>query len=123
MEKALHTDPKLSCVLIDEAQFLTKSQVLELCKIADELSIPVLCYGLRSDFRNEPFEGSMYLLTLADDLVEIKTICHCGRKATMNMRIDSSGNKVTTGSQIAIGGNDLYVATCRRHFFNPVYTK
>lgn len=123
VEKALHTDPKLSCVLIDEAQFLTKSQVLELCKIADELSIPVLCYGLRSDFRNEPFEGSMYLLTLADDLVEIKTICHCGRKATMNMRIDSSGNKVTTGSQIAIGGNDLYVATCRRHFFNPVYTK
>lgn len=116
-------DPKLSCVLIDEAQFLNKDQVLQLCKIADQLSIPVLCYGLRSDFCNEPFEGSKYLLALADNLVEIKTICHCGRKATMNMRVDVNGKKVTQGEQIAIGGNDLYVATCRRHFFNPVYSK
>lgn len=119
---ALQQDPKLACVLIDEAQFLSKQQVLQLCDIADRLSVPVLCYGLRSDFRNEPFEGSLYLLTLADNLIEVKTVCHCGRKATMNMRVDEKGNKVTEGEQIAIGGNDLYIATCRRHFFHPVYT-
>ncbi|HYF98372.1 MAG TPA: thymidine kinase [Coxiellaceae bacterium] len=114
--KAKATDPKLRCVLVDEAQFLTKAQVLELCRISDELSIPVLAYGLRTDFKAEPFSGSMYLLALADELVEIKTVCHCGRKATMNLRVDAQGRAVREGEQVAIGGNELYVATCRHHF-------
>lgn len=106
----------LRCVLIDEAQFLTKLQVLQLTDIADKLNIPVLAYGLRSDFRGEPFEGSAYLLSLAEELTEIKTICHCGSKAIMNMRIDAQGNAVRTGEQVQIGGNESYVATCRKHF-------
>lgn len=109
-------DHKIACILIDEAQFLSKRQVLELCKIVDELNLPVLCYGLRSDFQAEPFPGSLYLLALADNIIEIKTVCHCGKKATMNMRIDANGNKVTEGEQIAVGGNDMYVSTCRHHF-------
>jgi len=104
------------CVLIDEAQFLTKAQVLQLSEIAEQLKIPVLAYGLRSDFLGEPFEGSKYLLTLAQELIEIKTICHCGRKATMNMRIDPQGDPVRSGDQIEIGGNDRYVAVCHFHF-------
>lgn len=108
--------PALKCVLVDEAQFLSKQQVYQLAAIVDEFSLPVLTYGLRSDFRAEPFEGSLYLLILAEELIEIKTICHCGRKATMNMRIDEHGNKVSEGSQIEIGGNDRYIATCRIHF-------
>ncbi len=116
VRKAIEADPKLKCVLIDEAQFLTKAQVYQLCRISDELSIPVLAYGIRSDFRAEPFEGSLYLLALADELSEIKTICHCGRKATMNMRVDRQGRAVREGDQVAIGGNELYVATCRKHF-------
>jgi len=106
----------LKCILVDEAQFLTKDQVMQLCKIVDELDIPVLAYGLRSDFLGEPFEGSLYLLAWADNLVEIKTICHCGRKATMNMRIDEHNRPVRTGAQIEIGGNERYVSTCRKHF-------
>lgn len=106
----------LKCILIDEAQFMTKQQVLQLTDIVDEFNIPVLAYGLRSDFQSEPFEGSLYLLALADNLIEIKTICHCGRKATMNMRIDANNQKVTQGAQIEIGGNDRYIATCRKHF-------
>lgn len=117
-EEKLHN--KLSCILVDEAQFLSKQQIFQLAKIVDELNIPVLCYGLRSDFQAEPFEGSKYLLILADNLIEIKTVCHCGRKATMNMRVDSNGNKITHGAQIAIGGNDLYIATCREHFMTGV---
>ena len=109
-------EPNLKCVLVDEAQFLTKSQVFQLTEIVDKLEIPVLAYGLRSDFRAEPFEGSLYLLALADNLIEIKTICHCGRKATMNLRIDQSGRSVRTGAQIEIGGNERYIAVCRRHF-------
>lgn len=107
---------KISCVLIDEAQFLTKEQVYQLSDIVDTFHIPVLTYGLRSDFQGEPFEGSKYLLTLAEDLAEIKTICHCGRKATMNMRIDEKGRAVHEGAQIEVGGNDRYVAVCRIHF-------
>jgi len=107
---------KLNCVLIDEAQFLKKDQVWQLTDIVDEFNIPVLAYGLRSDFRGEPFEGSLYLLTLAEDVAEIKTICHCGRKATMNIRLDEKGNVVTIGNQIEIGGNGKYVAVCRKHF-------
>ena len=104
------------CILIDEAQFLTKEQVWQLSDITDNYNIPVLTYGLRSDFQGEPFEGSIYLLAIADQLIEIKTICHCGSKATMNMRIDEFGNKVKIGEQIEIGGNDKYTSTCRKHF-------
>ncbi len=114
-EKKQH-NVKLQCVLVDEAQFLTKAQVHQLTEIVDKLDIPVLTYGLRSDFRGEPFEGSQYLLILADNLVEIKTICHCGRKATMNMRVDEHGKAVKSGEQIQIGGNESYVAMCRKHF-------
>jgi thymidine kinase len=106
----------IKCVLIDEAQFLTKDQVWQLTQIVDEYHIPVLAYGLRSDFKGESFEGSQYLLAWAEDLIEIKTICHCGRKATMNMRIDEQGIAVSSGAQIEIGGNERYVAVCRRHF-------
>jgi len=108
---------KLDCVLIDEAQFLTRNHVLQLCRIADELSIPVLCYGLRTDFQANLFEGSAALLALADSLVELKAVCECGRKATMNLRIDSEGHAVAAGAQTEIGGNDRYIALCRRHFF------
>lgn len=106
----------LKCVLIDEAQFLTKEQVLQLVWIVDQLDIPVLAYGLRTDFLGEPFPGSLYLLAWADNLIELKTICHCGRKATMNMRIDEHNRPVRTGEQIEIGGNERYLSTCRKHF-------
>jgi len=111
-----HRDDPLHCVLIDEAQFLTREQVFQLARVADELGIPVLAYGLRTDFRGEPFEGSKYLLAWADTLNELKAICHCGRKATMVLRLDPQGNAVRSGSQVEIGGNDRYVSVCRRHF-------
>jgi thymidine kinase len=107
---------KVQCILIDEAQFLTKAQVEQISRVVDEFGIPVLAYGLRSDFRGEPFEGSKYLLAWAEELTEIKTICHCGRKATMNVRVDEQGRALSEGEQIEIGGNERYVATCRRHF-------
>jgi thymidine kinase len=106
----------LSCVLIDEAQFMTKKQVQDVCRIVDQQDIPVLAYGLRSDFRGEAFEGSMYLLLLADELVEIKTICHCGKKATMNARFGSDKKIQRTGEQLEIGGNEKYVSLCRKHY-------
>ena len=106
----------LSCVLLDEAQFLTKSQVFSLGEIVDKLEIPVLAYGLRSDFRGELFEGSLHLLAWADELVEIKTICHCGKKAGMVLRLDENGEPVNIGDQVKIGGNDIYVSVCRKHF-------
>lgn len=112
---------RLDCVLIDEAQFLTRAQVFDLCKICDELSIPVLAYGLRTDFRGEPFEGSKYLLAWADNLKELKAICHCGKKATMVVRQDASGKTVTNGEQVEIGGNDRYVSLCRQHFNASFY--
>ncbi|OGT56669.1 MAG: thymidine kinase [Gammaproteobacteria bacterium RIFCSPHIGHO2_12_FULL_42_10] len=112
----LRHNNKLKCVLVDEAQFLTKQQVLELTEIVDQLDLPVLTYGLRSDFRAEPFPGSQYLLIFADNLVELKTICHCGRKATMNMRVDAEGKPTQVGAQVQIGGNESYVAVCRKHF-------
>jgi thymidine kinase len=107
----------LNCVLVDEAQFLTREHVLQLCRVADELGIPVLCYGLRTDFRGELFPGSAALLALADALIELKAVCECGRKATMNLRVDAGGNAVAAGAQTEIGGNDRYIALCRRHFF------
>jgi thymidine kinase len=106
----------LDCVLVDEAQFLTKVQVFQLASVADDLGVPVLCYGLRTDFRAELFEGSATLLGIADTLQEIKAICECGRKATMNLRVDAQGRAVTEGAQTEVGGNDRYVALCRRHF-------
>jgi thymidine kinase len=108
---------KLHCLLIDEAQFLTRDHVLQLCRVADDLSIPVLCYGLRTDFQGNLFEGSAALLALADALVELKAVCECGRKATMNLRVDAEGHAVASGAQTEIGGNDRYIALCRRHFF------
>ena len=108
---------ELHCVLIDEAQFLTRDQVLQLCRLCDEVNLPVLCYGLRTDFLGQLFEGSAALLALADALVELKAVCECGRKATMNLRVDAEGHAVASGEQTEIGGNDRYVALCRRHFF------
>jgi thymidine kinase len=107
----------LDCILVDEAQFLTQRHVLQLCEVADRLSIPVLCYGLRTDFRGKLFPGSAALLALADALIELKAVCECGRKATMNLRVDADGHAVAAGAQTEIGGNDRYVALCRRHFF------
>ena len=111
----------LHCVLVDEAQFLTKDQVFQLGQVTDMLDIPVLAYGLRTDFQGEPFEGSKYLLAWADNLRELKAICHCGSKATMVIRLDINGNAVTEGTQIEIGGNDRYVSMCRRHFKERFY--
>jgi thymidine kinase len=108
---------KLDCILVDEAQFLTQKHVLQLCEVADRLSIPVLCYGLRTDFQGKLFPGSAALLALADTMVELKAVCECGRKATMNLRVDSEGHAVAAGAQTEIGGNDRYVALCRKHFF------
>ncbi|MDR1233801.1 MAG: thymidine kinase [Holosporales bacterium] len=108
--------PKTACILLDEAQFLTKKQVHELCRVVDELNVPVLTYGLRSDFLGEPFEGSLYLLILADELVEVKTICHCGRKAIMNAKFDGNKKIIRQGEQVDIGGNEKYTALCRKHF-------
>ena len=112
---AHHVEP-LACVLVDEAQFLSREQVWQLARVADEGGIPVLCYGLRTDFQGELFEGSAALLGIADALVELKAVCHCGRKATMNLRIDPGGAAVCAGDQTEIGGNERYVALCRKHF-------
>lgn len=116
-QKQKSINANIQCVLIDEAQFLNKEQVYQLTKIVDDLNIPVLAYGLRSDFRGEPFEGSQYLLIWADNIVEIKTICHCGKKAIMNVRIDAEGKVTNTGEQVQIGGNSQYVSICRKHYF------
>jgi thymidine kinase len=113
---AVHAGTLLDCVLIDEAQFLAPEQVWQLARLADEAGIPVLCYGLRTDFQGELFPGSVVLLGIADALVELKGVCHCGRKATMNLRVDESGAAVKQGQQTEIGGNDRYVALCRKHF-------
>jgi thymidine kinase len=110
----------IGCVLVDEAQFLSRAQVLQLARVCDELDVPVLCYGLRTDFRAELFEGSAALLGIADTLQEIKTICGCGRKATMNLRVNERGDAVKQGAQTVIGGNDRYVALCRRHYMERI---
>ena len=107
----------VDCLLIDEAQFLTKNQVKQLGIIVDKLDIPVMTFGIRTDFQGNLFEGSKYLLAWADNLKEIKTICHCGRKATMVLKINSSGKIILEGTQIDIGGQEKYVSVCRKHFF------
>lgn len=109
-------DGPLHCVLVDEAQFLTRAQVWQLGEVVDALRIPVLCYGLRTDFRGELFDGSQYLLAWADELSEIKTICHSGKKATMTVRVDEHGHAVSDGPQVEIGGNERYVSVSRAEF-------
>ncbi|MGS1077151.1 thymidine kinase [Pseudoxanthomonas beigongshangi] len=120
LERLIRTDiaehGKLDCVLVDEAQFLTKPQVWQLSEVVDALRIPVLCYGLRTDFRGELFEGSQYLLAWADEISEIKTICHTGKKAIMTVRVDEEGRAVQDGPQVEIGGNDRYVSVSRAEF-------
>ena len=111
-----HARAPIACVLVDESQFLTRDHVRQLGAVVDELNVPVLCYGLRTDFRGELFPGSAQLLGWADNLVEIKTICHCGRKATMVVRVKGDGTAEREGAQIEIGGNERYVPLCRRHF-------
>ncbi len=111
---------KLGCILLDEAQFLTRAQVFQLAALADETNIAVLAYGLRTDFQANLFEGSMWLLALADTVTEIKAICTCGRKATMNLRLDAGGRAVREGEQTEIGGNERYLAVCRRHFMEAM---
>jgi len=117
----LKLQQQLDCVLIDEAQFLSKQQVKQLTDVVDLLNVPVLAFGLRTDFLGETFAGSQALLAWADKLVELKTICHCGRKANFVVRLDQDGNAATTGSQVQIGGNDSYVSMCRAHFKELVW--
>lgn len=109
-----------ACVFVDEAQFLAGAQVWQLARVADDLGIPVMCYGLRVDFRGELFPGSAALLALADDLREVRTICHCGRKATMVVRRGPDGRALTEGAQVQVGGNEIYVSLCRRHWREAV---
>jgi thymidine kinase len=109
--------PEVACLLIDEAQFLTPAQVHQLHRLAHLRDVPVICYGLRSDFRGEAFPGAAALLTLADDLEEMKTICACARKASMNVRLDPQGRRVREGDQVMIGGNELYRVACPRCFY------
>ncbi|HEX9171315.1 MAG TPA: thymidine kinase [Telluria sp.] len=113
----LASAPSVACVLVDEAQFLTTSQVQQLHQLAQVRGVPVICYGLRSDFRGDPFPGSAYLLALADDLEEIKNICTCGKKATMNVRVDQDGKRIREGEQVSIGGNESYRQACGRCFY------
>ena len=117
-----HSVLAIACVFVDEAQFLTRRQVHDLGDVADELCVPVLTYGLRTDFQGNLFEGSQFLLAWADVITEIKTICHCGRKATMVLRIDSDGQPIRGGEQIKVGGNESYVSVCRRHFKSGLAT-
>lgn len=114
---SLERDAELSCVLVDEAQFLTPPQVKQLHRVAHVLSLPVICYGIRSDFLGEPFPGAAYLLALSDSLEEVKNICNCGKKATMNVRVDERGSRITSGSQIAIEGDVRYVQMCGKCFY------
>ncbi len=110
----------VACVFIDEAQFLEKDQVWQLARAVDDLGVPVMCYGLRVDFQGELFPGSAALLALADEMREVRTICHCGKKATMVIRQDDQGNALLEGDQVQIGGNETYVSLCRRHWRKAV---
>ncbi|MCL1079522.1 thymidine kinase [Parashewanella spongiae] len=122
IQKEIEATP-IHCVLVDESQFLTKEQVKQLTHVVDNLNVPVLCYGLRTDFQGELFIGSRYLLAWADKLVELKTICHCGRKANMVVRLDGNGNVMSEGEQVAIGGNESYESVCRTHFREFIWDK
>lgn len=116
MVRARHLAGGIACVFVDEAQFLTPDQVWQLARVVDDLNLPVLCYGLRVDFRGELFPGSATLLALADEMREVRTICRCGRKATMVIRRDADGKAIKEGAQVHIGGNETYVSLCRRHW-------
>ncbi|CAM3667237.1 thymidine kinase [Litorimonas haliclonae] len=111
-----HKKKRIDCVLLDEAQFLTRDQVWQLARVSDDHGIPIMCYGLRTDFQGRLFPGSAALLAIADDIREIRTLCWCGRKATMNMRVDATGGAVTEGDQVEVGGNERYITLCRRHW-------
>ncbi len=115
VKNRLETGP-CACVFVDEAQFLTKAQVWQLARAVDDLKVPVMCYGLRVDFRGDLFPGSAALLALADEMREVRTICHCGKKATMVVRKDGQGQVLRDGAQVQIGGNETYVSLCRRHW-------
>ena len=119
VEKRLKKD-KISCVFVDEAQFLTDKQVWELSDVVEILKVPVMCFGLRTDFQGKLFEGSSTLLAIADELKEIKTICHCGKKANMVVRVDRNGKVLKEGAQIEIGGNEKYISLCRKHWKNEM---
>lgn len=119
--EALHKAQPLNAVFIDEAQFLSKSQVMQLIHVVDDLDIPVLAYGLRTDFLGETFTGSHYLLAWADKLTELKTVCHCGRKANFVVRLDEQGRAIQHGEQVEIGGNERYESMCRKHFKSLVW--
>jgi thymidine kinase len=114
--EALHGQEPITCVFIDEAQFLSKEQVWQLARVSDRIGIPVMAYGLRTDFQGKLFPGSHELLAIADELREVRTICHCGRKATMVVRVGADGEVVREGAQVEVGGNDRYVSLCRRHW-------
>ena len=118
--KARLEEEPVACIFIDEAQFLTRDQVWALARAVDNLEVPIMCYGLRVDFLGELFPGSAALLALADEMREVRTICHCGKKATMVVRLDSTGKAVTAGDQVQIGGNETYLSLCRRHYFDAV---
>jgi thymidine kinase len=115
LKQRAESDKRIACILVDEAQFLTRTQVDELAEVVDSLSLPVLCFGLRTDFQGETFPGSARLLAVADKLNELKAVCDCGRKATMTIRLDEHGNAIAAGSQVEIGGNERYVSKCRQH--------
>ena len=120
--KKVLDDRNVHCVLVDEAQFLSRDQVFQLTEVVDRLGIPVLCFGLRTDFQGELFEGSRYLLAWGDQLEELKTICHSGKKATMVVRVDDDGYALREGSQVEIGGNERYVSVSRQEFKNVFYS-
>lgn len=113
---AMVSEGPLACIFVDEAQFLTEDQVWQLARVADRLNIPVMAYGLRTDFQGKLFQGSAALLAIADELREVRTICHCGRKATMVARLDEAGDIIRHGAQVEVGGNEKYVSYCRRHW-------
>ena len=121
IQRRLRNGP-VDCVFVDEAQFLTKDQVWQLARAVDDLGVPIMCYGLRVDFRGELFPGSAALLALADEMREARTICHCGKKATMVIRRDEAGNALMEGDQVQIGGNETYISLCRRHWREAVET-
>jgi thymidine kinase len=114
--EAIRAD-RVACVFVDEAQFLSRDQAMQLARAVDQFNLPILCFGLRTDFRGELFPGSERLLAVADEIRELKTICHCGRKATMNLRVDEAGGAVGSGATIEIGGNERYAPLCRKHFY------
>ena len=121
--KQYYNKTKVDCILLDESQFLTPDQVWQLASISDDFGIPVMCYGLRTDFKGNLFPGSATMLAIADDVREIRTLCWCGRKATMTMRFDAEGKAITDGNQVDVGGNEKYISLCRRHWLEKKTTK